>query len=71
MKFINIQSPFSEKWLDLCEHVYAALYQAYKKAIDEGDKVAEASLAAALIQQQKEIDKAWENYNEEIKGDKK
>lgn len=66
MKFINIQGPFSEKWLDLCEQAYAALYQAYKKAIDEGDKIAEASLAAALIQQQREIDRAWKQFNEEV-----
>lgn len=66
MKFINIQGPFSEKWLDLCEQTYAALYQAYKKAIEKGDKIAEASLAAALIKQQREVDRAWEAYNEEI-----
>lgn len=66
MKIIDIQGPFSEKWLDLCEKVYAALYQAYKEAIDKKDKVAEASLAAALIKQQREVDRAWEIYNEEI-----
>lgn len=66
MKIIDMQGPFSEKWLDLCEQVYAALYQAYKEAIDKKDKVAEASLAAALIRQQREIDRAWEIYNEEI-----
>lgn len=66
MKIIDMQGPFSEKWLDLCEQVYAALYQAYKEAIDKKDKIAEASLAAALIQQQREIDRAWEIYNEEI-----
>ena len=66
MKITDIQGPFSERWLYLCEEIYAQLYYNYKKAIDEGNKEAEAKLAAALIRQKREVDTAWERYNEEI-----
>ena len=66
MKFIDMQGPFIEKWIDLCEKVYTQLYHDYKKAIDNKDQKAEAELAAALIKIGNEIDKAWEQFNEEV-----
>lgn len=66
MKFININGPFVEKHLYFLEDIYSILWHNYKKAIDNKDQNAEAQLAAALIKIQREIDKAWEVYNEEI-----
>lgn len=67
MRFIDINgSSFAEKHLYLLEDVQSILWHNYKKAIDNKDQKAEAELAAALIQIQREIDKAWEIYNEEI-----
>lgn len=67
MKFIDLDgSSFAEKHLYLLEDVQSILQYNYKKAIDNKDQKAEASLAAALIKIQREIDKAWEIYNEEI-----
>lgn len=66
MKFVNIQGPFSEKWLALCEEVYNILYYNHKKAIEEGNKEAEAKIAAALIRQKRIVEEAWKQYNEEI-----
>ena len=68
MKFIDINgSSFAEKHLYLLEDVQSTLWYNYKKAIDNKDQKAEANLAAALIQIQRKIDKAWETYNEEIR----
>ena len=66
MKIIDMQGPFIEKWLDLCEKVYNQLWNDYKKAINEKNKEAEAEAAAALITIGNEIDRAWKQYNEEV-----
>lgn len=67
MRFIDINgSSFTEKHLCLLEDVQSILWYNYKKAIDNKDQKAEANLAAALIQIQREIDKTWKAYNEEI-----
>lgn len=67
MKFIDINgSSFAEKHLCLLEDVQSILWHNYKKAIDNKNQKMEAKLAAALIEIQIEIDKAWKIYNEEI-----
>lgn len=66
MKFININGSFAEKHLYFLEEIQSILWYNYKKAIDNKDQKAEANLAAALIKIQREIDKAWKIYNEEI-----
>lgn len=66
MKIIDINGSFAEKHLYFLEDLQSILWYNYKKAIDNKDQKAEASLAAALTKIQIEIDKAWETYNEEI-----
>ena len=66
MRFININGSFAEKHLYLLEDLKSILEYNYKKAIDNKDQKAEANLAAALIKIQRELDEAWEIYNEEI-----
>lgn len=67
MKFIDINgSSFAEKHLYFLEDVQSILWYNYKKAIDNKDQKTEANLAAALIKIQREINKAWKAYNEEI-----
>lgn len=66
MRFVNINGPFIEKHLNLLEDLKSILEYNYKKAIDNKDQKMEATIAAALIKIQREIDEAWKIYNEEI-----
>lgn len=66
MKIIDINGSFAEKHLYFLEDIKSILEYNYKKAIDNKNQKMEANLAAALIKIQREIDKAWEIYNEEI-----
>ena len=66
MNVVNVNGDFSEKWLDLCTHVYNFYFNEYKKAIDKKDYNAEKKLYPYVAGTKAALDLAWEKYNEKI-----